>query len=375
MLLHYMKIMLLVFGQSLVKRSQKEHLMKQVSISIERTDSYNFKIIDFETEKEIKLKFPDWQNEIDFLSFRDNGNIIMVNAKYYRAYVFKVKRKDNTKWVCRSRIELQYFKKIYITSKGKLIMYNDTIHEITVWNIDDLSAKTRILIEWCHVLQHIEISDDEELLAVLTENKKINEKNLYVFSTETGINISSLSTTKLVIDRFHLIASKKGERLLYRYIQRSATKYNLLDPYSLINPINANKLFGNKQIQEIYIIKLDKIIYSKEGGVLIENLVPDNWIEYLRKTLKDTNSITTPSKNTVDLITKITEESSYDPPYSSEFEGKFLKWSLELSDESVNLKFLKMMTSLRLHVLVYLSGLINFLTLEYIIIGMIVMIL
>ena len=60
-----------------------------------------------------------------------------------------------------------------------------------MWDIDDLSAKTRILIEWSHILQHIEISDDEELLVVCTENKESKETNLYVFSTETGINLSS----------------------------------------------------------------------------------------------------------------------------------------------------------------------------------------
>ncbi|KAF0452878.1 hypothetical protein F8M41_001859 [Gigaspora margarita] len=139
-------------------------------------------IFDFETpDKEIKLTFPDWQKEIDFLSFRDNGNIIIINAKYYRAYVFS--SKDNKRWTCKSMIELQYFKKIYITPKGKLILFNDTINEITMWNIDDLSAKTRILIEWRHVLKHIEISDDEELLVVCAENKEFKETNLYVFST------------------------------------------------------------------------------------------------------------------------------------------------------------------------------------------------
>ncbi|RIB11421.1 hypothetical protein C2G38_2250159 [Gigaspora rosea] len=305
---------------------------KQVSVSLKRTDSYNFK-------KEIRLKFPDWQKEIDFLSFRDNGNIIMVNAKYYRAYVFSVKDKNNMKWACKSMIELQYFKKIYITSKGKLIMYNDTINEITTWDIDDLSAKTRILIEWRHILKHIEISDDEELLVVCTENKKFKETNLYVFSTETGINLSSLPT-KLAIDRFHLIASNKGERLLYRYIQKSVKQFRLMDPYSLINPVNANKLFELKQIQEEYIIKSDKIIYTNDGKVLIEKLVHDNpndWVKYLRKELKDKNSITTPSKETVDVITKNIGNrltSDYNAN-GKEFEGKILKWGLELDDKSV----------------------------------------
>ncbi|KAF0452879.1 hypothetical protein F8M41_001860 [Gigaspora margarita] len=295
---------------------------KQISISLDRLDPYNFKIFDFETpDKEIIFTFPDWQKEIDFLSFRDNGNIIMVNAKYYRAYVFS--SKDNKSWVCKSIIELQYFKKIYITSKGILIMYNDMIHEITMWDIGDLSAKTRILIEWSHILQQIEISDDEELLAVYT--------------------------TKLKIDKFHFIASSKGERLLYGHINIPGKYiFSLMDPYNLKNPINANKLFENKQIQEQYIIQSDKIIYTKDGEVFIEKLVNDYWVEYLRKELKDTNSITAPSKNTIDLMSKIIMESSYKPPSSNEFEGKFLKWSLELNNESVKLIVNKLNTSIKM---------------------------
>ncbi|RIB28349.1 hypothetical protein C2G38_2137371 [Gigaspora rosea] len=188
------------------------------------------------------------------------------------------------------------------------------------------------------------ISDDQYVsfrkIFAISDNKQVS------ISIERTDSYNFISTTKLAIDRFHLIASQKGERLLYRYIQISGMKYNLMDPYSLKNPVNANKLFENKQIQEQYIIKSDKIIYTNYGKVLIKKLVDDNWVEYLRKYLKDTNSITTPSKNTIDLITKITRESSYDPPYSNEFEGKFLKWSLELSDESVNLMVNKLNTSI-----------------------------
>lgn len=55
---------------------------------IDPNDPYYFKTFDFETKKKLSLTFPDWQKEIDFLSFDDNGNIIMVNDKHYRAYVF-----------------------------------------------------------------------------------------------------------------------------------------------------------------------------------------------------------------------------------------------------------------------------------------------
>ncbi|RIB11418.1 hypothetical protein C2G38_2042691 [Gigaspora rosea] len=301
---------------------------KQGSISLDRTDSYNFK-------KEIKLTFPDWQKEIDFLSFVENGDIIMVNIKYYRAYVFSSNGTDNMKLVCKSMIELQYFKKIYITPKGKLILFNNTIYEILMWNIENLSIETRILVDWDHKLESIEISDDEALLIVCTKNKEIKEARLYVFSTETGINLAYLNSTKLGIDRFHLIASQKGERLLY--IDISKNRYNLLDPYNFNNPINARKLFEKieeKPIQGPYIIKSDQIIYTIDGNLSIKKLVHDDsndWVEYLRKELKDTNSITSPSEKTIKIISSTGDYNGG----KKESIGKFLKWELELDDKSV----------------------------------------
>ncbi|CAG8531777.1 9678_t:CDS:2 [Cetraspora pellucida] len=314
---------------------------KYISFSLYRDQPYNFKILDFENEKEVLLKFPDWQKEIDYLSFIDNGNVIMVNAKYYRAYVFSID--DNISWackLCKSMIELKYFKKIYITLKGKLIIFNDTIYEITMWDVEELSIKTRILIDWDFTPESIEISDDEELLIICARNEKTKDTNLYIFSTETGINLSFF-TTKLVINRIHLITSRKGERLLYI---TSENDYNLMDPYSLKYPKDASELFERNEIpiQEPYIIRSDersdKIIYTINGRVLIEELLPDNWIKYLRKELKDTNRITTLSKKTIDIIAEIIDNKLTDDyNVDREFEGEYLKWGLELDDKSVRL--------------------------------------
>ncbi|KAF0519589.1 transient receptor potential cation channel subfamily V member 4-like [Gigaspora margarita] len=292
---------------------------KQVSISLDRTDPYNFKIFDLETKEEIKLTFSDWQKEIDFLSFIENGNIIMVNAKYCRAYVF--------------------FIKIFITPKGKLIIFNDTIYEIIMWDIEDLSIKTRILMDWNYIPESIKISDDEELLLVYARNYEAKETYFYVFSTETGINLSYFKTP-LVIDKFKLIASQKGERLLYI----AGEQYYLMDPYIPINPIDASDLFEKieenfNQIQEPYLILSDKIIYFINGKLSIKELVPDNsddWIKYLRKELRDDYSITAPSKKTIDIITELITNKNYNPDKKN-FDGKILKWELESDDKSVKL--------------------------------------
>ncbi|CAG8544519.1 35400_t:CDS:2 [Racocetra persica] len=359
---------------------------------VDPNDPYNFKIFDFETKKKLSLTFPDWQKEIDFLSFIDNGDIIMVNTKHYRAYVFS--NKDDIAWVCKSMIELKYFNKLYITPKGKLILFNDPIYEITMWNIEKLSIETCVLIDWDCTLKSIEISEEEELLLVCAKNEENEETRLYVFDIVSGRNISSF-ITKSEINKFHLIASKKGERLLYI----SGNQYFLMDPYYLDqyidpylyyfdqytdpyllmqnlidttddsyllmlknnnpidesdyynlqskkskNPIDASKLFKRIQIQnqEPYIIRSDKIIYTIDGRVLIEELVPNNWVKYLRKDLKDTNSITT--TYTIDIITeminKILNNNILNGDYNAdkkEFTGEFLKWGLELGDNLVRL--------------------------------------
>ncbi|RIB25341.1 hypothetical protein C2G38_2031136 [Gigaspora rosea] len=205
-----------------------------------------------------------------------------------------------------TNVKTMHIEKICTKEKGKLIIFNDTIYEITMWDIEELSIKTRILIEWDHILESIEISDDEELLFICAKSEKTEETRLYVFSTETGINLAFF-TQELTIDRLHLIASRKGERLLYI----SGEQYKLTDPYNLKNQIDARK-------------------------VLIEELVPDNWVEYLRPKLMDTNSITTPSKKTTDIIIENRLINDYDAN-RKEFTGNFLKWGLELDDKSVRL--------------------------------------
>ncbi|CAG8799114.1 2875_t:CDS:2, partial [Cetraspora pellucida] len=73
---------------------------------ISQISPYNFKFYDFANKKEVFLRFPDRQKEIDILAFINNGNLVTISAKNYRAYVFSCDRKDNLVWTCTSMIEL-----------------------------------------------------------------------------------------------------------------------------------------------------------------------------------------------------------------------------------------------------------------------------
>ncbi|CAG8481458.1 14650_t:CDS:2 [Cetraspora pellucida] len=220
---------------------------KEVSIKLIRTNPYNFTIYNSEIDNEVLLRFRDQRKEIDFLSFIDNGNLIMINARDYRAYVFETK------------------------------------------------------------------------------------------DTECEGNSG----------KFYFIAAEKGERLL---LVTRDQKFSLMDPYKLTNKIDASKLFeiNNNEysqtniIQEPFLIKSDKIIYSNGEKLLIKELVHDNWIDYLRKDLGDTNSITAPSRKTITVIKNGLESISDKHVEFKEFRGRFLLWKLECHQDFVMLKASKL---------------------------------
>ncbi|KAF0363846.1 transient receptor potential cation channel subfamily a member 1-like [Gigaspora margarita] len=319
-----------------------------VSIKLDKDrisrNSYNCSFYSLITNKEVFLRFPDRQKEIDFLSFINNGNLVMVNARNYRAYVFSCSRKDNTTWTCISMIELKYFKKVYITPKGSFIIYNDMIHEITIWDIETLSIKTHVLIDWGYILETIGFSEDEELLLVHAREKKKIKNHFYVFSTKFWMNLAYCEIEE-IIDGFHLIASNKGERLLI--ITQDPThkkKCFLMDPYILKERIDADKLFQDDDSNQTkipskpYIIKFDKIIYTIDGKLFIKELVHDNWINYLRKDLKDINSITAPSKKTIEIMKNGLNMGNDKYILAKELQGLLFQWKLNCKPESIVLE-------------------------------------
>ncbi|CAG8835652.1 35646_t:CDS:2, partial [Racocetra persica] len=80
-------------------------------------------------------------------------------------------------WTCESIIDLNYFNKIYISPKGKLIIYNNKIHEVIRYDINTLSIETHIVMDWDHTLEDIGFSDDEKLLLINSDGFHLIEPN------------------------------------------------------------------------------------------------------------------------------------------------------------------------------------------------------
>ncbi|CAG8749274.1 13385_t:CDS:2, partial [Cetraspora pellucida] len=325
-------------GSRLFAVSDNNHVSVRLDKDrVSQISPYNFTFYNIANKKEVSLRFPDRQKEIDILAFINNGNLITINAKNYRAYVFSCDRKDNLVWTCISAIELKYFKKIYVTPKGKFIIYNDTIHEITMWDIETLSVQSHILIEWDYVLETIGFSEDEELLLVHTKTEDIKMR-ICVFSTKTWINLAYYENEE-IMDSFHLIASGKGERLMLITRDPASDKRScfLMDPYILKGKINADKLFEVDTTKSPYIIKSDKIIYMNDEMLLIKELVREDWINYLRNDLGDMNSVTAPARKTHKIINELNSDSN---GYitNKEFQGILFRWRLDCKSDSVVLE-------------------------------------
>ncbi|CAG8683206.1 1257_t:CDS:2, partial [Scutellospora calospora] len=135
------------------------------------------------------------------------------------------------------------------------------------------------------------------------------------------------------------------ERLLFVLDDPPDKQYNIMDPYNLTNSIGMSEFFEENEIQEPFIIKSDKIIYIIDGKVSIKDLVHDNsddWVKYLRKELKDTNSITTPCEKTIEIIrNRLNNNCNAYITDNNEFPGNYLKWGLELSHKSVMITVLE----------------------------------
>ncbi|CAG8563202.1 12112_t:CDS:2 [Dentiscutata erythropus] len=340
-----------------------------VAMKLRSSNPYNFGIYNLRTKTTEKspLHFPYLHKNISHLSFINNGNLVTISTNEHKACILYPKEKDNrVKWIFKSMIELKNISasdKIFITPKGKLIFLKKETYEITIWNLEPLSIEAQILLDWNLNFECVGLSDDEELLGI-SASSELHVTYLYIFSTTTGMNLSKCTYRESVmIDGIHFIASDFGERILITsHVHDSLERvkmdlnvhifhnenlnfdYGLMDPYTLMNPVSADKLFRRlkSKIKTPYIIKSDRIIYANDGQLFIEKLVKqsvkDDWINYLRNDLNDYNKISTPpGKKDILIFLKNIGSKKYIQGAET-YEGYLTKWTLGCKDVTFTLE-------------------------------------
>ncbi|CAG8495688.1 13705_t:CDS:2 [Gigaspora rosea] len=255
-------------------------------------------IFNFETGDILFLSLPHSEIIVETLAFLDENKLIMIMETYDE--------------------------KIFL-SNGKLFIYDENLGSITKWDIRTSKFEAYFLFDNSFDVDNMKLSDNGVLLFVYGKKRWDWYKDPYlcisIYSTDNGNKF-----TTFIIDTVYLIASNIGARLLIVYHKYNETNFRfyICDPFAPYIPkksyVEANDLFkdfdveSDNNFENKYIIKNDKIVgFNHDGKLVIKSLIPDNdnWISYLRDTLKDSNSIfiSPVSEKIIDLIRRIIDKS------------------------------------------------------------------
>ncbi|CAG8587284.1 13161_t:CDS:2, partial [Gigaspora margarita] len=217
-------------------------------------------------------------------------------------------------------------------------------------------------------ITQIDCSPNMKYVSTLSEF----DKSVVLWSI--NYNLENTYKKSIMVDGIYFIASNFGERVLiishmhdslerikmdlnvHRFHDEKLTyDYEFMDPYTLMNPVSADKLFRRlkAKINPPYIIKADCIIYVNDDeqlffDILVNKYVmnEDKWINYLRDDLNDYNKISTPPgkddiKNFIkkiasDLEKNITKRDCY--IQGTETYGRHFKWTLNCKDVKFTLE-------------------------------------
>ncbi|KAF0412140.1 transient receptor potential cation channel subfamily a member 1-like [Gigaspora margarita] len=238
---------------------------------------------------------------------------------------------------------------------NKLIM----IRSITKWDINTSKFEAYFLFDNSFDIDNMKLSDNGVLLFVYGRKRVDNwYKDPYpcisVYFADHGNKFATFKhhDKTVIIDAVYLIASDIGARLLIVHHKKNEEakkyQYHLCDPFVLNVPekseknyVEANELFKDFEakcdeiFENKYIIKDDKIVgFNNDGKLVIQGLIPVNWISYLRGTLKDSNSvfISSVSEKIIELIVKskkTTEEATFDIKKKPQYSKYFVTWTLK----------------------------------------------
>ncbi|CAG8439640.1 11897_t:CDS:2 [Acaulospora morrowiae] len=348
-----------------------------VAIRVKRNDKnpVNFEIINLATKRRLELKAPDID---EFPSYRwlyqKNGDFVLVlREPKYRAFVFSAKiyqspmKRNLEKYKLTHMIELTSFTDCIITIDGKLLIINKRIiYTLAQWDLNSLSFEQQYILDWPLNTSTIgaRFNHKKTLLAVFGRSPKdystkTFDDKVYVYSVERGVKMNMYTyKNNVIIDQAHFIASDVGERLLviYRRGDSQESNYDIMDSWTLRDPVNAKPLFrvsnGSNSYFDFCTVKDDQIIGVHNGKPWIQDLVKDKWVSYLRETLHDYNEINTPSSGSiVEQMIKdavgiydyklVDDDSSWverTPLGKESFRGHLLRWDLDCGEDQVILE-------------------------------------
>ncbi|RHZ51255.1 hypothetical protein Glove_481g10 [Diversispora epigaea] len=341
--------------------SDSKHVVVRIR-RINKKDPVNFEIINMTTRRLIFAKAPSIDKFASYKwSYQKNGDfVIVLKEPKYRAFIFST---ITSSYKLKDMIELTNFDNCILTLNGKLLVITKRVRYFLVqWDLENLEFEQQYILDWPLKPDSIDaqLNFDGTLLAVFGRSPKdypINDfiDKVYVYSTEKGVLLKKyIYKDEVTVNKVYFIGSKVGERLLILSSDDSnSNRCEIMDPYTLENPVDCRRLFSYSEgYFDPFIIKDDDIIGVCEGQLLIQGLIKDDWINYLRRTLNDYNEINSPSNGSI--LEKMIENAIKTFKYKSQtddsewaereplrketFEGHLFRWKLDCGQERIMLE-------------------------------------
>ncbi|CAG8735078.1 5052_t:CDS:2, partial [Dentiscutata erythropus] len=326
-------------------------------------------IFNFKTEEYLSLSLPHSEIMVESLAFLDENYLIMI-SKYplCRIYIFT---HEKNKFIHKSTIKMESYNEKTFLSNGKLFIYDENLGSITKWDIKTLKFEAYFLFDNSFNVDNMKMSDNEILFFVYGTKRTGNlHKDPYpcisIYSADHGNKFTT----------FYLIASDIGARLLIVYHRKNEESnkyhYSICDPFAPYIPdesyINADHLFKDfeaerdKNFEYKYIVKSDKVVGFIKNDLVIKKLIPDNWIFYLRETLKDSNSIfiSSDSEKIIDLIRRAAKDIETTVEVEKTYSKYFITWTLKYENNNkyifLTAKFKNDKTSIQIVPEIYINS-------------------
>ncbi|CAG8492758.1 17670_t:CDS:2 [Acaulospora morrowiae] len=323
---------------------------KHIVLTLKGGHQNNFVLFNLNTRKVNKPKAPNLDGKADTWNFLENDDFVAIKGDpVYRVYIFSSCIKDSDKWNCKKMIELGYYTQSYIFSNGKLLSMAAGTTILSQWNLKNLDFEQQYMLNKFRFRPNIAMNRDSTLLVLFGLVYKSYDKTSYkllVYSMELGIMLAQREYPHEY--EVYFIGTGVGERIIM--VWPLEDKCEIIDPYSLTNPVDATKLFERtkdavvSRVTRPYVIQSDRIVGWFEGNLYVQPLIRENWVDYLRNNLKDYGSIGSPYgavriKKMIDEAVGLHKNGKQVvlPIQRTSFHGTLLKWDVVIKENDISL--------------------------------------